>query len=241
MQNVLSPIVDMYQANIEASRKMIEVMFTGTEKIDRVVIEATHHAVDEQLRMAQSAASSKDGQSISSMQANFFKKPDGAMPYQQEIMRIFTDIQNEMGRSMQTYFDQLRSKMSNVSGAPLQSAQQRTTEAVVNPLSGIFSFWESAFQDVASVANKNLAAGRSTFESATAAARQSSGTSAADVTDVVANAVNVDRGSDASASSETSNDLNSSMEYSGNGRVEGSSDSEMRDEKRSIPGGSKRK
>src|SRR3954462_13235184 len=46
MQNALNPIVDLYNSQLETSRQVANAMFSGVEKIDRVVMETTHRAFD---------------------------------------------------------------------------------------------------------------------------------------------------------------------------------------------------
>ena len=243
MQNVLNPIADMYQSQLEVSRQFSNIIFSGVGKIDRVVIEATHHAVDEQLRMAQSVATARDPSGAASAQSRFFTKPSGVMPYQQEVMRIFAEMQNEIGRAMKKYLEKIRNNMSHTATAPFQAAQQRATDTVVNPMTGVFSMWESAFRDVTAMADKNMAAGRSAFDATTTAAREAAAKAVDDITDVVATQVNPS-GSNVVGGSEQGSDNHQSV--SGNrsesGKADVASDGEFSsDEKRTGPSVNKRK
>jgi hypothetical protein len=80
------------------------------------------------------------------------------MNFQKEMMRVFAEIQNEMGKSMKEYVEKFGSNVARGATAPLKSVQDRTTEAVFNPLTGMFSLWESAFREVATMTNKNISA-----------------------------------------------------------------------------------
>ena len=242
MQNVLSPIADMYQSQLEASRQFADVIFSGVGKIDRVVIEAAHHAVDEQLRMAQSVTTARDPQSAANVQSSFFTKPTGVMPYQQEIMRIFAEMQNEIGRAMKKYLEKIRNSMSHTATAPFKEAQQRTTDTVVNPMTGVFSMWESAFREVTAMADKNIAAGQSALDATTTAAREATAKVVENITDVVATPVNPIDSSFTSRSDQSSDDQSASGSRSESGKtdVAGSGDFSS-DEKRIGPSGNKRK
>lgn len=192
MPNVLNPIVDMYRTQLEASRRFADVMFSGTEKIDRVVIEATHHAFTEQLNFAQAVASARDPKGVANVQSTFFsRRPESTVTYQKEIMRIFAEIQNEIGRSMQEYAEKLGTNVANNAAAPLKVAQEQATDTVFNPMTGMFSVWESAFKEVASLANRNMAAARSSYESAAEAATtatQAAARAASDATQLATSA-----------------------------------------------------
>src|SRR5256885_1747749 len=109
--NVLNPIVDMYQTQLEASRQFGDALFSGTEKIDRVIIEATHRAFTEQLKFAQALAATRDPSGMANLQSSF--RPDNAVNYQKEILRIFAEMQNNIGRSVQEYVQQLGRKTVN--------------------------------------------------------------------------------------------------------------------------------
>ncbi|MGE5651861.1 MAG: phasin family protein [Bacillota bacterium] len=174
MQNVLSPMVNMYQSQLEASRRFADAIFAGTEKIDRVVIGATHRAFNEQLKFAQAMSSIRDPRNVgTTFQSSFFSRnPDDTMNYQKEIMRIFAEMQNEIGRSMQDYIQQLGANTPANAAAPLAMTQAQANDAVFNPMTSMFSVWESAFKEVAELAKKNMVAARSAIDSAATKARE---------------------------------------------------------------------
>lgn len=178
MQNVLSPMVNMYQSQLEASRRFADAIFAGTEKIDRVVIGATHRAFNEQLRFAQALSSIRDPRNMgSTLQSSLFSRnPDDAMNYQKEIMRIFAEMQNEIGRSMQDYIEQLGSNAATGVSAQLEVVQDQANDAAFNPMTSMFSVWESAFKEVAELAKKNMVAARTAIDSAATKAREGGGT-----------------------------------------------------------------
>lgn len=173
MQNVLNPMVNMYQTQLEASRRFADAIFSGTEKIDRVVIGATQRVFNEQLRFAQALSSVRDPRNVSStLQSSLFSRnPDDAMNYQKEIMRIFAEMQNEIGRSMQVYIEQLGTNAATSATAPLEVAHGQANDAVFNPMTSMFSVWESAFKEVADLAKKNMVAARSAIDDASGKAK----------------------------------------------------------------------
>ncbi|MDB5764447.1 MAG: phasin family protein [Herminiimonas sp.] len=186
--SVLNPIVDMYQTQLEASRRVADVMFSGTEKIDRMIIDATHHAFTEQLKFAQALAATRDPRGLASLQSSFLSRPENAMSYQTEIFQVLTQMQSEIGKSIQQYVGQISSKTVANTARPLEATAERAKEAAFNPMTGMFSVWESAFKEVAALANKNMVAARSSFENAanaaaTAAANSAAGANIADADD----------------------------------------------------------
>ncbi|MBI1892341.1 MAG: phasin family protein [Burkholderiales bacterium] len=184
MPNVFTPIANMYQTQLEASRQFTDVIFAGTEKLDHVVIDATHRAISDQLRFVQSLAAVRDPQSVASAQSSYFsQRPDRAMEYQRELMRIFSEMQTDIGRSMRQALEQWS---SNVAGSASESAENAKEQAgeVFNPVTSMFSMWESAFREVASLTSKNVEAARSGFENATNTAFTAATEAAEDMSEV---------------------------------------------------------
>lgn len=162
MQNVMNPLVTMYQTQLEASRRVADAVFSGTEKIDRVMIDATHRVVTEQLNLAEAVASVRDPVTAgTTLQSSFFAgSRNHAVDYQKEIMRIYAEMQNEISRSWQDYVQQLRTQAANGAARPLEAAQSRANDAVFDPMKSMFSVWESAFKEVADLARRNMSAAR---------------------------------------------------------------------------------
>lgn len=171
MPSAMNPIIDMCQTQLEASRRLADVVFAGTERIDRVVIDAAHRAVTEQLNFAQAVVATRDPGGIAELQATFLsRRPDNAMSYQRELIRIFAEIQSEVGKSMQYYIEQFGSNLSMSAISPTRSAREHANDALFNPVTGMFSIWETAFREVSTITNRNLEAARSSFENVSAAA-----------------------------------------------------------------------
>ena len=169
MQNASNPLVTMYNTQLEASRRFAEVVFAGSEKIDRVMRGATQRVFNEQLNLVQAITTARDPRSVgSTLQSSLFtRNPDDAMNYQKEIVRIVAEMQNEIGRSMQEYMEEVRSGATTSATRPLQAAQTQANDALFNPMTSMFSVWESAFKEVAEMAKKNMVAARGAVEQAT--------------------------------------------------------------------------
>ena len=168
MQTVFSPLVSVYQTQLEASRRFADAIFSGTEKIDRVMIDATHRAFNQQLNFAQAIATVRDPQTAANtLQSNFLSRnPDDTMNYQREIMRIIAEMQNDIGNSLREYIEQLGSSAAKNAATPMETARANPTSAIYNPVTSMFSVWESAFKEVAELAKKNMNAARSQVEDA---------------------------------------------------------------------------
>lgn len=166
MQNVTNPLVTMYQAQLEVSRQFADALFSGTEKIDRVVIGATRRAFDDQMNLAEAMSTVRDPRSAgTTIQSNLLShNPDYAVNYQKEIMRIVAEMQNEIGKSLQAYVELLRTNASVGAGRTAETAQTQAKDALFNPVTSMFSVWESAFKDVTALAKNNMSASRAAFD-----------------------------------------------------------------------------
>jgi ElaB/YqjD/DUF883 family membrane-anchored ribosome-binding protein len=171
MQNALNPMVNMYHTQLEASRRFADAIFAGTEKMDRVFIGATHRIFNDQLNLVQAMANMRDPRAAAStLQSGLLSRaPDDSVNYQKEIMRIFAEMQSEIGRSMQA---------AGNAGGPVRAAQQQANDAMLNPMTSMFSVWESAFKEVAALARKNMTAARSSMDETANRTAQSMDTAA---------------------------------------------------------------
>jgi len=167
MNNAQNSVADMVHSHLEASRRFAEVLFSGTERIDHVVIEATHHAFTNQLNLAHAAVSVRDPKELADIQSNMLAhRPDNAINLQKEMMRVLSEMQNEMGKSMKEYLERFGSGMTRGIAAPAKPVQNGASDAMINPMTGMFSMWESAFREVASMTNKNMSATASSIQRA---------------------------------------------------------------------------
>ena len=182
MQNAMNPLLTIYQTQLEASRRFADAVFAGTEKIDRVMIGATQRVFNDQLNLAQAMTTVRDPRTMgATWQSNLMSRsPDDAVSYQKEIVRIVAEMQNEITRSMQEYIEQIRTNASSSASRPFEAvAPTQANDAVFNPMTSMFSVWESAFKEVAELAKKNMVAARGAMDEAASRAARS-GTTFAD-------------------------------------------------------------
>lgn len=163
MQNLFIPLMNMYQNQLDVSRKCAEAFFSGTGKIDRMLIAATHRAFDEQINFVQEITTAQDprvlGNTVRSRLMS--RNPNDAASYQKEIIQIYTEMQNEIGRSMQDCFERLGMPATANTTRAAERTEEQSNDAAFNPMTSMFSVWESAFKDVAALAKKNMMAASS--------------------------------------------------------------------------------
>jgi hypothetical protein len=189
MQNAFNPLMNMYHVQLEASRRFADAIFSGTEKIDRVTIGATHRVFNEQITLAEAIVTVRDPRNIgAAFQSGWLsRKPEETVNYQQEILRIYAEMQNDIGKSLQEYIEQLGVQASGSARQSSETSRARTNDAVLNPMTNMFSLWESAFTEVASLAKKNMTTARSAVEDASGTMERA-GNYATAVSDIAAEA-----------------------------------------------------
>lgn len=174
MQHSPNPMANLYQSQLAASLRFADAVFSGTEKLDHLVLEAAHRAVSEQLRLAQALA---DGGNLTDPRtaANLVQRSSGeAVNYQAEIMRVVAEMQGEIGKSMQDYIDQIGTQSERVQEPGTRATREAASGAgdasLYNPVTSVLSMWETAFKEATEMATRNMAAVRSNAERATDAA-----------------------------------------------------------------------
>ncbi len=174
-----NPMVDLVHYQLEASMHLAEAVFSGTEKIDRAMLDVTHQAVDGQLKLARAATDMRDPARMAELQLSLASRPEKAMHCQQQIMSALVEIQAEFGRSIRDYLE--RFGQSSAQQAMEASKQGETMAAAgfgslkgapLNPFTGMLSVWEEAFREAGKLASQNMMAASSSLESVTAAARE---------------------------------------------------------------------
>lgn len=169
-----NPVVDIMQYQLEASIHLADAMFSGTEKIDRAMLNVTHQAVDGQLKLARAVADMRDPAKLADLQVAIAGRPEKAMQCQQQIMAALVEIQAEFGKSLRDYMDRLSHTAAAQAGTTSEQATglgQGASDAMLNPFTGMMSVWEQAFREASRLANQNMVVVRSGVESAANAAR----------------------------------------------------------------------
>lgn len=173
MQQLPNPMANMYRTQLEAARHFADAIFNGTEKLDRLVLEATHQAVIEQFNLAQAIAGGRDPASAGINVAGSFlqRNSDQGVNYQAEMIRVMAEMQTEIGKSMQEYMEQMSSQASGAATQSTQAAQQVQTasggaDTMANPMASMLGMWESAFRDATAMATRNMSTARENMERA---------------------------------------------------------------------------
>ncbi len=169
-----NPMMHMMQYQLEASIHLADAVFSGTEKIDRAVLDVTHQAVDGQLKLARAVADMRDPDKLADLQVAIAGRPEKAMHCQQQIMNALVEMQAEFGKSVRAYMDRLSETaagQASEASERLSGGGREASEGMMNPFTGMMSVWERAFREASRMASQNMIAAQSGVESAASAAR----------------------------------------------------------------------
>jgi hypothetical protein len=156
-----NPLVNIVQNQLDASMRLADAVFLGKGKIDRVILDATHQAVENNLQMARALTEVQDPSQFKDLQTKLAFHPEKNMHYQQEILSAVADIQAEIGKSVQNYMERFGQSTAGKLSDGVQTYANKESgnqnQGMFNPVTSMFSVWERAFRDVTSLTNKNLA------------------------------------------------------------------------------------
>ena len=155
-----NPLVNIVQNQLDASMRLADAVFLGKGKIDRVILDATHQAVENNLQMARALTEVQDPSQFKDLQTKLAFHPEKNMHYQQEILSAVAEIQAEIGKSVQNYMERFgqstAGKLSDGVQTYANKESGNQSQGMFNPVTSMFSVWERAFRDVTSLTNKNL-------------------------------------------------------------------------------------
>lgn len=156
-----NPLVNIVQNQLDASMRLADAVFIGKGKIDQVILDATHQAVENNLQMVRAMTEVQDPSQLKNLQNKLAFHPEKNMHYQQEILSAVAEIQAEIGKSVQSYMERFgqnaAGKLSDVAQKYAEKEPVQAENGLFNPVTSMLSVWERTFRDITSLTNKNLA------------------------------------------------------------------------------------
>lgn len=158
MNTVQHYMPEMAHTQLEASRRLAKVLISGRGRLDQAFIEATHQAVTNQLSLADAAISLRDPKELASLMSGMLaQRPENAIKFLNEMMQVLVEIQSEVAKSTQQNIQRFGANVAGNAAAPAKKVADQATDDVFNPIAGIFSVWDSAFQEFTAMAKKQMA------------------------------------------------------------------------------------
>jgi phasin family protein len=154
MQPITNPVIDSYQQQIDASRHIAEVVFDGADRMEHLILDTTRKAFDERMKFCQALAAARDPQGVAALQSTFFSHtPEQMAKVQQELMKIVTDAQTQITKTMNQYKVGLNGNGASIPAASTSVASSHSYGAI----NSMLSMWDKAFKDTVAMATGSIA------------------------------------------------------------------------------------
>jgi Phasin protein len=156
-----SPMLDFYQAQLEASRNFANIVFSNTQKADQLVISAAKSGTGERLKYAQALVTTRDPDGLKTLQATYASEgPDAMFGYFRDMIKVIFDATAEVGKVSESYLDALKTvavKTGSHSAAPDLSLAATLAEPMAQSIK-LLGLWSSASQQFADLAKQYVRA-----------------------------------------------------------------------------------
>lgn len=173
MSDLLTPLSDLLQTQLEVSRRISDAFFSGAGKLDHAMLDVTHQALDEQLRFAQAIGNTRDPQTFSNLQSTYWaSKPDEVQIFQKKMVQIITEMQNELGRATQSYIEQMSVRGMRGMSPGVFATGDRAASAGMSPFDNMMSVWGNTMRGMSSMADQAISTARTGAARAGVAAAQ---------------------------------------------------------------------
>ena len=171
MKNPMEPMIELYEAQLQASRELANIILSGAERIDRIALQATKDGLNEQIAYAQALAAVKDLQSVMSMRTAFSQpNSEHALAFYQEMLKALSEIYAGMTQTVETYLKGIGQRTTQT-----MSSMGAGTPGGAHAADSVFEFWNSAWRQLAGMTEQYTRAmqaslkGKSAHEAAPAA------------------------------------------------------------------------
>jgi phasin family protein len=153
-----NPLLDMYQAQLEASRHIADVILTNTEKLDHLMFSTARVGVADQFKYAQSLGAARDADGVKTLQSAFnAHAPDTLMNYYRDVFKVFADANAEVGKAAETFLEDMKSAAITAGdGAARELSGVAGPIALTGPNANFVNLWTSAYQQFADITKQYM-------------------------------------------------------------------------------------
>lgn len=157
MQN---PLQDLYQAQLEATRKVANVILTSAEKMDHLSLSVAKDTMNDQIKYAEGLSAVRDPDGAQTLQSAFAKQtPDAMLNYYRELFKVFAESNTEIGRVAESYIEDMKSAAMKTANGATRNMGVAANEAV--PVdAGILGLWNAGFKQLSKMTEAYLNAVR---------------------------------------------------------------------------------
>lgn len=171
-----NPMQDLYQAQLEATRKVANIVLSSAEKMDHLALGAAKNSMNDQIKYAEALGAARDPSGVQSIQSAFSKQtPDAMLNYYRELFKLFSESNAEIGRVAEAYLQDMRAAALKTANGAARDMSMAATEPEVAPVAdaGVLGLWNAGFKQLSAMTERYLHAANAMGATVAATAQQS--------------------------------------------------------------------
>ncbi len=153
-----NPMLDLYQAQLEASRNISNIIMSNTEKMDHLALTAAKSGVGDQLKYAQALGAARDPEGLKTLQSTFAKQtPDAMLSYCRDVFKVFAETNTEIGKVAEEYLEEMKTvAVKTGRGAARAASIGAPATEPVAPSVNFLNLWTNAYQQFADLTKQYM-------------------------------------------------------------------------------------
>jgi phasin family protein len=166
-----NPMLDLYQAQLEASRNIADIILTNTEKMDHLALSAAKTGVGDQVKYARALGAARDPEGLKTLQSAFARQsPDAMLGYCRDLFKVFVDTNAEIGKVAEGYLEDMKAvAIKSGNGAARDMSVASSATEPVGPSVNFLNLWTNAYQQFADLTKQYMKAAEQTSAQAASA------------------------------------------------------------------------
>ncbi|MGV8892313.1 MAG: phasin family protein [Burkholderiaceae bacterium] len=166
MQNTENVILDSCKNQLLVTQQLSEAVLACTGKIDQVVLNTAQALFNEQMQLAKALLTSRDMSQCTLLQSSFLSHtPDYISKSQKEILQICQEMQNNVGKTMEQYFEHAsNAQLMPIPMLPIPIPGSKDNSDLMRPMTDLFNVWSTALKEASTLATHNIDIARTNFE-----------------------------------------------------------------------------
>jgi hypothetical protein len=144
MQN---PMQDLYQAQLEATRKVANIVLSSAEKMDHLSLSVAKDSMNDQIKYVEALGAVRD-------------PPDAMLNYYRELFKVFSESNTEIGRVAESYLEDMKAAaMKTANGATRNMGVAASVgETAPAAEAGILGLWNAGYKQLSKMTEQYLQA-----------------------------------------------------------------------------------
>jgi phasin family protein len=155
MQN---PLQDLYQAQLEATRKVANIVLSSAEKMDHLSLGVAKDSMNDQIKYVEALGAVRDPNGVQTIQSAFSKQsPEVMLNYYRELFKVFSESNTEIGRIAENYLEDMKAAALKTANGATRNAGVAATANEGAPVdAGILGLWNAGYKQLSKMTEQYL-------------------------------------------------------------------------------------